>query len=56
MLPGERRTAERTLPRRAVLVTGEESAAFAAGTGVAEDVRAAMTLRRFDGHAVVVEP
>ncbi|MCX5265613.1 TniQ family protein [Streptomyces sp. NBC_00199] len=44
------------LPRWAVLTTGEEIAAIAASSGVAEDVLVAMTLRRFGGHAVVVEP
>ncbi|WP_406430610.1 TniQ family protein [Streptomyces sp. NBC_00631] len=45
------------LPRWVVLATGEELAAIAAGgAGVAEDVLLAMTLRRFDGHGVVIEP
>ncbi|GGV57483.1 TniQ family protein [Streptomyces spectabilis] len=44
------------LPRWAVLATAEEIAGIAAASGVAEDVLAAMTLRRFDGHAVVIQP
>ncbi|MEY9997124.1 hypothetical protein ABIE67_009156 [Streptomyces sp. V4I8] len=44
------------LPRWAVLATAEEIAGITAASGVAEDVLAAMTLRRFDGHAVVIQP
>ncbi|OAR26733.1 hypothetical protein A8W25_28235 [Streptomyces sp. ERV7] len=42
------------LPRWAVLATEEEIAEIAAVSGVPEAVLVAMTLRRFDGHAVVI--
>ncbi|MGW5249171.1 TniQ family protein [Streptomyces sp. NPDC004129] len=41
-------------PRWTVLATAEEIASIAAVSGVAEDVLAAMTLQRFDGHAMVI--
>jgi len=44
------------LPRWAVLATAEEIAGIATVSSVAEDVLAAMTLRRFYGHAVVIQP
>ncbi|MGX5207144.1 TniQ family protein [Streptomyces violaceus] len=44
------------LPRWAVLATAEEIAGIAAVSGVPEDVLMAMTLRRFDGHAVIIHP
>ncbi|MEU3518891.1 TniQ family protein [Streptomyces sp. NPDC006654] len=42
------------LPRWTVLATADEIASIAASSGVAEDVLEAMTLRRFDGHAVAI--
>ncbi|GAA1159765.1 TniQ family protein [Streptomyces hebeiensis] len=44
------------LPRWVLMATGEEIASIAEGSGVSGDVLAAMTLRRFDGHAVVIRP
>jgi hypothetical protein len=44
------------LPAWTILVTRDELAVIAEVTGVAEDVLAAMTLQRWDGHAVVVLP
>ncbi|MGI5438125.1 TniQ family protein [Streptomyces shenzhenensis] len=41
-------------PRWTVLTTAEEIASIAAVSGVAEDVLTAMTLQRFDGHAMVI--
>ncbi|MFE6398110.1 TniQ family protein [Streptomyces alboflavus] len=41
------------LPRWTVLSTADEIAAV---SGIAEDVLGAMTLRRFDGHAVAIRP
>ncbi|WP_069628156.1 TniQ family protein [Streptomyces niveus] len=42
--------------RWTVLTTGEEITSIAAVSGVAEDDVEAMTLQRFDGHAVVIHP
>ncbi|MFG2631833.1 hypothetical protein [Streptomyces sp. NPDC048473] len=44
------------LPRWAVHASAEEITGIAVVSGVAEEVLAAMTLRRFDGHAVVIQP
>ncbi|MFI6663137.1 TniQ family protein [Streptomyces sp. NPDC050523] len=41
-------------PRWTVLTTAEELASIAAVSGIAEDGLAAMTLQRFDGHALVI--
>ncbi|MBB6421900.1 TniQ family protein [Streptomyces sp. AK010] len=48
--------AAQVLPRWAILTTRDELSSISEVTGVAEDVLAAMTLQRFDGHAVVIQP